>query len=69
MNIKNKLKKLQKNNVFNDNLGTYLRNFNIYYQFLCAQEQFLMLNAYSKINKVKKLKRSKNELEKPFNKL
>ena len=48
------------------NLSDYLKNFHIYYQCLCARNQFLILESYAKI---RKKKRSKNELEKPFNKL
>ena len=56
MNIKNK------NVVLQDNLN-YLRKVNIFYQYLCSKKQILMLEAYSGI------RRSKNELEKSFNKL
>lgn len=41
----------------------YLKNFNIFYQYLCSEKQMLILDAYSRI------RRSKNELEKTFNKL
>ena len=40
-----------------------LKRFNIFYQYLCSKNQMLMLDAYQDI------KRSKNELEKSFNKL
>jgi len=39
------------------------KKINVYHQYLCAYNQFLVLDAYSK------MKRSVNELEKPFNKL
>ena len=41
------------------------KKFNIYHQFLCSKNQILVLNAYARMRE----KRSKNELEKPFNKL
>ena len=40
-----------------------LKKFNILYQYLCSEKQILILDAY------KRIKRSKNELEKTFNKL
>lgn len=40
-----------------------LKKFNIYHQYLCSYDQFLVLDGYSRI------KRSKNELEKSPNKL
>ena len=43
--------------------GYYLKSFNVFHQYLCSQKQLLILDAYAKI------KRSRNELEKPFNKL
>ena len=61
MNINDEVKKnvvLQQDSNYN-----YLRNFNILYQYLCSEKQMLILDAYSRI------KRSKNELEKAFNKL
>ena len=62
MNIKSE----DKGNVVlqqNSNNINYLRNFNIFYQYLCSEKQILILDAYARI------KRSKNELEKAFNKL
>ena len=40
-----------------------LKNFNVFHQYLNSFQQFLVLDAMSRI------KRSKNELEKPFKKL
>ncbi|MBO5955068.1 MAG: hypothetical protein J6Q13_03810 [Clostridia bacterium] len=39
------------------------KRFNVFHQFKCAKKQFLVLDAYSRI------RRSRNELEKPINKL
>ena len=58
MNIKNKEK-----NVVLQQGSNFLREINIFYQYLCSEKQLLMLEAFSSI------KRSRNELEKPFNKL
>ena len=57
-------------NIKNDLISCYdcidcvvLKRFNIYYQYVRSYNQFLILEAYSK------MKRSKNELEKQTNKL
>lgn len=61
MNINSKV---NKNVVLQQNSNNdYLKNFNILYQYLCSEKQILILDVYSRI------KRSKNELEKTFNKL
>ena len=59
MNIKNKK---ESRVVLQSNLND-LKKVNIFYQYLCSKKQMLMFEAYSNI------KRSKNELEKSFNKL
>jgi len=58
MNTKNVVSK--SNNLTHYN---YLRFFNIAHQYQSLEKQLRILDAYSKI------KRSKNELEKSFNKL
>ena len=45
-----------------------LKKFNIYFQFISAKKQFLILDAYQKL-RMSRIKGSGNELEKSFNKL
>ena len=52
------------------NINVVLKNFNIFHQYLSVSNQFLVRKAYLNLaNKQKRTKRSKNELEKSFEKL
>ena len=43
--------------------GDLLKCVNVFYQYLCSENQILIANAYKKLRN----QRSKNELEKSFN--
>ena len=49
MNIKEKIKTLDKSEK-----KSFFKELNIYHQYLCSFEQFLILDAYSKIKKEQK---------------
>ena len=52
------------------NINVVLKNFNIFHQYLSVSNQFLVRKVYLNLaNKQKRTKRSKNELEKSFEKL
>ena len=62
--------KTNKQNFKCSNINVVLKNFNIFHQYLSASNQFLVCSAYLNLaDKQKRTKRSKNELEKSFEKL